>query len=628
MSAIYGLFQRDSSPLKADRLVAMQQSLFPWEPSVCQVWQDGLAGLGFARRPSTPEGFRECMPNVVDGGELVFSAAARVDNRMELGQALGISPAEGGKMSDGEFVLRAYQKWGEDSPNRIFGDWAFAAWHPSERQLFLARDHYGNTALYYHANPHTFAFSSSRQALLTLGLAPVEMDELYLAQVLVSWFGYHGERSIHAAIRRLPPAHCLSVTPEHLETRCYWRLEETPDLILPKREDYVEAFRQVFDQAVSARLGSNGPLGVTLSGGLDSGSVTATAASFLRESGQRLSAFTSVPLFDPKPFVGQRFGDEFPCAQATARQAGNVDLHPVQAASASPVQAIRRMLEIHNEPGHGAGNSFWILDLMEAIRENGCQVLLTGQMGNAGLSWNGDILSQPWGYQLQQLGGRLWIKERLKRAIPVGVYTGWWRYKGKRLLRESQSLYRRSAINLDFARRLNLFELRLNDPNEATQFSPRLQRLQWIKPGRSFGGALWAETGAAFGLDVRDPTADARLLAFTLSVPDRIFIDPETGMDRWLVREAMKGRLPDDVRLNRSRGRQAGDLVPRLRQHAGEVERALKELQNGPAAAYVDVPYMRQIWQMVQTQDTKEAFVKAATVLCRGIMAGLFVNQL
>ena len=118
----------------------------------------------------------------------------------------------------------------------------------------------------------------------------------------------------------------------------------------------------------------------------------------------------------------------------------------------------------------------------------------------------------------------------------------------------------------------------------------------------------------------------SRLLEFTFSVPDYIFIDPKTGMDRWLIREAMSGRLHDDVRLNRTRGRQAGDLVPRLRASAGEVEAALNELARGLAAEYVDVPYMRQVWQMIQAQDTPEAFDKSVTILTRGIMAGLFVN--
>jgi asparagine synthase (glutamine-hydrolysing) len=104
-------------------------------------------------------------------------------------------------------------------------------------------------------------------------------------------------------------------------------------------------------------------------------------------------------------------------------------------------------------------------------------------------------------------------------------------------------------------------------------------------------------------------------------------MDPETGLDRWLIREAMKDRLPDEVRLNRRRGRQAGDLVPRLRACAAEVELALQQIAEGPAAEYVDAAYMRTVWKMIQTDDTSAAYQKSVTVLTRGVMAGLFVNQ-
>jgi asparagine synthase (glutamine-hydrolysing) len=126
---------------------------------------------------------------------------------------------------------------------------------------------------------------------------------------------------------------------------------------------------------------------------------------------------------------------------------------------------------------------------------------------------------------------------------------------------------------------------------------------------------------------VRDPTTDARVIAFTFSVPDHIYRKPREGIDRWLIREAMKNRLPDSVRLNQRRGQQAADLVPRLRACADEVEVVLGELEHGPAATYVDVTYMRQAWQCIKTENTPDSFYKSATILTRGIMAGLFVND-
>ena len=188
----------------------------------------------------------------------------------------------------------------------------------------------------------------------------------------------------------------MTVTPERLSVRCYWRLEDTPELHLAKREDYVAAFRDVFDESVRCRVsGENATIGSTLSGGLDSGSVTATAARLLREEDRpALRAFTSVPLMPTGSYVGSRFGDEYPFAAATADFSGHVELQTIDAAGRSPVLALRQLLDIHDEPAHAAGNAFWILELLEAARSHGCTALLTGQMGNAGVSWTGDVFSQ------------------------------------------------------------------------------------------------------------------------------------------------------------------------------------------------------------------------------------------
>jgi|SRR5882672_1727804 len=635
MSGIFGIVQRTGAPLAPSTLDRMCRSMAGWAPDGSALWHDGRAGLGQARMFSTPECHHNRLPRVDKASGIGFTAAARVDNRAELGRLLNISLPEQTELPDTEFLFRAYLRWGEHCPAHVYGDWAFAAWHPRERKLFLARDHFGNTSLFFHADPQVLAFASSRQALLDLSLAPAELDELYLAQVLIAWTACHGERTIHRSIRRLPPAHALTVTADRMNLRPYWRLEDTPELSLPRRSDHVSAFTEIFDDAVGARLRTSdagtkaGIVAVTLSGGLDSGAVTATAARLLGGSGQRLAAFTSVPLSDPRNYVGGRFGDELPLATATAQSAGNVDLHAVSAARMSPVQAIRRMLQITHEPGHAAGNFYWILELERSARALGCRVLLTGQMGNGGVSWTGDLSSQSFAFQIRRLGLQAWIrarlirvKEHVKRSAPPGWLTEWQRRR-----MEQSSWHRATAIHPDFARRLHLLEQRLNDPNEQPAASPREMRYRALLPGRSFGGALHAEMGAAHGLEIRDPTADARVLAFTLSVPDHIFIDPETGLDRWLIREAMKGLLPDAVRLNRGRGRQAGDLVPRLRACASEVEIVLDELTRGSAASYVDVAYMRAVWRMIQTENTPEAFKKSVTVLTRGIMAGLFVNQ-
>lgn len=555
---------------------------------------------------------------------LYFIFYGRIDNRSDLAKCLEIRPADLASITDKQLISIAYNKWGEETSSRIYGDWSLAVWHPDEQKLFLARDHYGNTALYYYVDQHIFAFSSSRKFLLDLKLAPQEMDELYLAQVLVSWMAYHGERTIHKSIYRLPPAHSLTVTPDKFTTRQYWYLEKTPILRLAQRSDYVDGFREVFEESVRVRLRTSGSdtIAATLSGGLDSSSVAVTAAEILKKEDRRLNAYTSIPVADTSKSDGRCIGNEFPLAEATARFAGNIDLYTVNAADISPIQAIRSMLRIVHEPSHAAGNFFWILELNRRAVVDGCKVLLTGQIGNATISWTGDLSSQPFAYQLQRLGWQKLLKQKIKETAPLQFL------KLYRMWRQNKSeWYRSSAILPEFAQRIDLYGQMLNDTNNLGFRSPQEMRHTFINPGRIMVGALHAEMGAAAGLEIRDPTADARVIEYTYSVPDHIFMNPETDQDRWLIREAMKGRLPEGVRLNRRFGRQAADRVQRLRACAREVDSVLDELAAGPAIEYVDVAYMRRVWHKVLNEDSFDTYSKSGAILTRGIMAGLFVNE-
>ena len=320
MSGIFGIFHRDGRPVEAKTLETMRNAMAYWGPDGSGVWREGPAGLGQLMLFNTPEAPNERLPRRIESPGLGFTAEARIDNREELFEKLDVHSEERKSMPDGELILRAYLKWGEDCPEHLFGDWSFAVWDPNKKRLFLARDHYGNTALYYYADDRFFAFASCHKALVALDSVPAEIDELYVAQVLVGWTAYHSERTARKHIRRLPPAQTLTVTPDTLQTRRYWFMEQATELKLPSNEQYVEAFLEIYDEAVRYRLRSHKPVGVTLSGGLDSGSVASLAARRLAREGKRLTAFGSAPIYDTTPYTGnRRFGDETPHTTATAR---------------------------------------------------------------------------------------------------------------------------------------------------------------------------------------------------------------------------------------------------------------------------------------------------------------------
>jgi asparagine synthase (glutamine-hydrolysing) len=245
--------------------------------------------MGQLVRFGTPESRHETGPIQNPDGSVVISAG-RLDNRDELIDALDIAGARD-RVTNTQLIAAAFLKWRGDTPRRLYGDWAFAAWDPGRRQLFLARDQFGNTALYYHRNENTFAFASSRKALFALPHVPRRLNELRLAQHLVVWVA-DGAATFHEEIFRVPPGHALTATASGVTDDRYWQPEHIPDLRLPADDAYVERFVELFSDAVRVRLRTTGPAVATLSSGLDSGAVTAFAARELRDRGQSLLAFS------------------------------------------------------------------------------------------------------------------------------------------------------------------------------------------------------------------------------------------------------------------------------------------------------------------------------------------------
>ncbi len=603
----------------------MQAAMPEWGPDRSSRWCEGPAGLGSLILFDTPEMPYEQVP-IVSAAGFVVTAEARLDNRDELWPALGIAPEETLKLADGTLIARAYEKWGKEAPTHLLGDWSFAAWHPEEKELFLARDHFGNTGLYYYADEKRFAFASSRKALFALGI-PRRLNEFFLACVLISWSAHNGDQTIELDLHRLPPAHTLRARAGRIQTDLYWRLEDTPELRLRQPREYADGLLSVYDRAVRDRLRSRAAVGASLSGGLDSGSTVLLAARALKESGRRLPAYTSVPIYELGSREDVTFGNELPFAQAVADSAGNVDLVQIRGQVMTPIKAIRRTLDIHGEPGHGAANDYWIVDMLQSARGDGLGALLTGQGGNGTISWTGvDFYGSLW----------RWMGERhFIRVLELVVYP----HVPLRVLRGLRHFFRRdnldwsrTAINLDFARKIRLGALYID--GAGTVFNPEdwynaLQlRYATILPGCSFLGSIWAENSAAHGLDVRDATFDKRVMEFAISVPDRQYAGPG-DVERWLIRAAMEGIMPDEVRLNRRRGQQGADIGQRLLHTAQEVEEALSEIERSPLAVeHVSVPRMRTVWQSLQGAVNPRNTQLAVTVLTRGIMAGLYLADL
>jgi asparagine synthase (glutamine-hydrolysing) len=221
-------------------------------------------------------------------------ADARIDNRSELTAEFGLSGNEAARMPDSAFVLKAWQRWGRESVQHLVGSFAFAVWDAGAEQFFLARDHSGDRPLYYCGTEQFFAFATTARAVRTCPGVSSELDERQLARDLI---GLPPEypRTRFRDVRQLAPGQCMVVGRDGAEVWRYWRIDSLAPIRFARDEDYVDAFLEIFDEAVRCRLRTRGGVAAELSAGLDSGSVAATAAGLLAREGRNISAYTTVP---------------------------------------------------------------------------------------------------------------------------------------------------------------------------------------------------------------------------------------------------------------------------------------------------------------------------------------------
>ncbi|NES85389.1 MAG: asparagine synthetase B, partial [Moorea sp. SIO2B7] len=161
MSGIVGIYYLNQEPIDRENIGQMLDILAHRGPDGADIWCEGSVGLGHRMLWTTPESLLEKLPLVNHSKNLVITADARIDNREELIVALELNDRPAEKITDSQLILAAYEKWGEQCPEKLLGDFAFAIWDKHKQILFCARDHVGvKPFYYYHQSGQGFIFAS------------------------------------------------------------------------------------------------------------------------------------------------------------------------------------------------------------------------------------------------------------------------------------------------------------------------------------------------------------------------------------------------------------------------------------------------------------------------------------
>ncbi len=265
-------------------------------------YTDGSVGIGM-RRLSIVDVAGGHQPLSNEDGTLWIVFNGEIYNHLELRQQLVARGHRYTTHSDTETVVHLFEEYGADCVQHLRGMFAFAIWNRNSKTLFIARDRLGIKPLYYKLTPERLLFGSEIKAVLAHGGIRPEFNRAALPEFLA--FGYlSGEESFYAGIRKLLPGHTMTIGPHgQADIRQYWDLDTSKTQESRDEDYYVRSYRELLEGAVQSHLMSDVPLGVFLSGGVDSSAVAALMTKLRGEPVETFSVGYTEHTYSELPFA-------------------------------------------------------------------------------------------------------------------------------------------------------------------------------------------------------------------------------------------------------------------------------------------------------------------------------------
>lgn len=472
--------------------------------------------------------------------DLIVVADARIDGQAELRAALAdlAPPADAPAAA---LIAAAWRRWGADCPLHLYGDYAFVLHEPGSGTSFAARDHVGARPLFYALAGNHLAAASDPAALLALPGVPDDLDDDFVASILIHRKFEPMDRSFHRAVRRLEAGHRLFLANGKARLDRWWNPETIK--VDPRADDAatIARYRSLVDQAVADRIADASHFAVHLSGGLDSSLIAAVATPMLRARGLADPPGYSWHLVDP---------DADPDTEPGWSEAIRARLGLELFAPSLSTEEMAALFAQDWTRGPDIRNLLHESAIQRDAASRGAEVILSGWGGDEAASYNGRGY-HPWLFAtgrwvtLYRDAGRPGVKAGLRTIYHAARRTA-------RTFRPQMPLrWRRlsghSLVDPDFFRRARLLPMKT-----IREFGVRRTQHDLLRYSATTGRLEdWAISGAERGIDYRFPLLDRRLLEFIYTLPPRMF--RRGAMRRWLIKQASDGLLPDVVRLNNSK---------------------------------------------------------------------------
>jgi asparagine synthase (glutamine-hydrolysing) len=488
----------------------------------------------------------------LDGdADLIITADARIDNRAELAETLGIAPAMLDRMADSALILASYRRWGEDLARHLLGDFAFAIWDGAAGKLILARDHMGQRYIHHHHGAGFFAFATEAKGLHALRAVPRALDEAVIMRSLL--FDFHArDGSTHfAGIKGIPGGSSLVVESDgRARLDRYWRPHAAPEHVGRDAAYYVATYRRLLGEAVGCRIRRlAAPPGLLLSGGFDSAAIAALTAAYLPPAGKLVAATSALTEGSGQENLAH---DARQGAEWCAAHMPHLDHAYFVRNGESILDDADALNHVHD--GLPNGLDYVFTGLLRHLRSRGARLAMDGIGGDATLNSRGMrqlpnlLAAGKWRafahalrHECRVTGHGPWhiLRRRVLPHTPAGRWvrerraarretSGWWHRYANAALRDtlhaSGSLCPRDLIPTR---------------DRVSDAESRRQTLELCQSRAQPNGANEA---AALGLELSRPMFDKRIVEFGLAIPEELLI--VRGRRRWLAIQALGDLLP------------------------------------------------------------------------------------
>ena len=638
MCGIAGFVTRAPSASPDALLTRMTDSLRHRGPDASGFYRDPFASLGH-RRLSIVDVRAGHQPMSNEDGTLWIDYNGEIFNHADLRPILERAGHRYRTRCDTETILHAYEQYGPDCVTHFRGMFAFAIWDKNTRTLFCARDRLGKKPFYYYWDGHLFAFASEIKALLEHPAISPRFEESLLSEYLS--FGYcSGEQTLFSGIRKLMPGHWLRLTPEQFEIRRYWEIPcPVGQAVSPanSRDDqyWIAECRSRLEEAVRTRLMSDVPLGMFLSGGVDSSAIAAL-----------MKPMSNGPV---KTFaVGYREEafSELAYARQVARKIGT-EHHGVVIGMDDFFNALPQLIWHEDEPI--AWPSSVSLYFVSRLASEQVKVVLTGEGSDELFAGYGRyrfyLLNQQWMKAYRAVPRRL--RDALRSRIAGSrLLTGNIRRKLQHsVLGRGEDL---DALYLDnfyaaFSRGEQQRLLTRGAPSHATYDSflhywnsqpdaAPLSRMLYADQKTYLVELLMKQDqmSMACSIESRVPFLDHQLVEFAARVPDRLKL--RDGVGKYVLKRAVEDILPRDIVYRKKMGFPT-PLRQWLMDPSADALIAQIQDRDGLLAQYIDFTYLNdllsrhksgledatdRIWRLLNLQLWGNIFItsKAGLLAC------------